>query len=112
VTINSVKEFKYSTPGSNVVDEGPLQISTNIKDVASVMTTCTLTPLDGSASSCGSCVNDTMCDFNITDPSQADIIAVGVEVAGMQCSWMEMEILVTSKSSKLRFFLQASSFVD
>ena len=97
LTINGAEEIKFSNSHPNIVQEGPLLISTDISGFPDVKAVCTLTPLNENSSSCGSYPNDTTCVFNITDTSQADLIAISVEVSGVLCSLMKQELLVTSK---------------
>jgi len=89
-------EIKFSDDSINVVQGGPLEITTDMQDSSNIMTTCMVTPLSGNTSSCGNCSDDSNCNLKVNDLSPADKITIGTEVIGVQCSLMELDILVTS----------------
>jgi hypothetical protein len=89
-------EIKYSGDTINIIEGGTVEIALDMQGFANIVTMCTLTPLSGNTSSCGNCSGDPKCNLNVSDASPADRITIITEVIGVQCSVMELDILITS----------------
>lgn len=105
VTVNSNMDIKYSDENVNIIEGGKVEMNVNTKGLPNARTTCTQTPLSGNATTCNNCAEDSACHYNVTEARPADKITVSTEVIGLQCSFLELDIIVTSMLNNDYMFL-------